>query len=82
LVIEYKNLCKNYSKVIKDIYKFLNIPFYEKHFYTNLKQVDESTKQTIIRTQSIDLKSFEYDRWIPKPYIKILKKYEDTYIYS
>ena len=58
MVIEYKNLCKNYSKVIKDIYKFLNIPFYEKHFYTNLKQVDKSTKQTIIRTQSIDLKSW------------------------
>jgi len=82
LIIEYKDLCKNPNKIIKDIYKFLNIPFYKKHFYNNLKQVDENTKQTIIRTESVNLKSFEYDRWIPKPYIEILKKYEDTYIYS
>jgi hypothetical protein len=82
LKIEYKNLCNNTEDVIKNIYSFLDIPFYKKHYYCNLKQVDSTTEQTIIRTENIKIEYFEYDKWVPKYFNEKIKEYENTYIYS
>jgi len=65
LVIQYKDLCKNPKKVVKDIYNFLEIPFYKDHSFTNLKQVDFSKgTQTKIRTDSVKLIPYKYTDYI------------------
>lgn len=38
-IFEYDYLVSNPKKYLKDIYNFLEIPFYNKHYYKNLKQL-------------------------------------------
>ena len=38
-IFEYNNLISNPKKYLQDIYNFLEIPFYKKHYYKNLKQL-------------------------------------------
>ena len=38
------------------IYNFLDIPYYKKHRFTNLDQVDGQSLQTTIRTDKIEKK--------------------------
>ena len=78
-IIKYHELCKNPEKILKNLYKFLEIDYYPKHRFTKLKQVDTSLgRQTKIRTDKVELKKHDYGLWIPKT---TLKKYENSFIY-
>ena len=79
LIINYHDLCSNPEKTIYKLYKFLNIPFYKKHKFTNLKQVDITNNQTKIRTRKIEVKTYDYDLWLPK---EIIKEYENAIRYT
>jgi hypothetical protein len=46
---------------------------YNKHYYNNLKHVENLTKQTTIRTSKIELLKYNYEEYVDQT---ILKKYE------
>jgi len=75
LIINYHDLCDNPEKIVNNLYKFLNIPIFKKHRFTNLKQVDTKNDQTKIRTDKVKIKSYDYDLWLPK---EIVKEYENS----
>jgi hypothetical protein len=75
LFIKYHELCKNPEKVIKELYNFLEIPFYKNHFYKNLKPVPNEIEQTKIRLNEIKLEEYDYDSYVPK---EMLRFYKDT----
>jgi hypothetical protein len=75
LFIKYHELCKNPEKVIKELYNYLEIPFYKNHFYKNLNPVDNLTEQKTIRLDKIKLEEYDYDSYVPK---EILRFYKDT----
>lgn len=72
-IIKYKDLCNNPKKTIKDLYSFLNIPHFD-HRFKNLDQVDNSLVQTIIRTNVIKPKKYNYKKIVPR---EILEKYKE-----
>jgi len=76
LVIKYKDLCSCPGKTIKSIYNFLDIPYYKKHRFTNLDQVDGQSLQTTIRTDKIEKKVYTSKIIIPR---KIREKYKVVY---
>ena len=74
LIIKYKDLCKKPEKTIKNLYRFLEIPFYNKHRFNNLNQVDsDESDHTKIRTGEVT-KKIHVDK-IKIPDI-VLKKYK------
>jgi hypothetical protein len=75
MFIKYHELCKKPEKVIKELYTFLEIPFYKNHFYKNLKEVENLTEQKTIRLNEIKLEEYDYDSYVPK---EILSFYKDT----
>ena len=79
LIIKYKDLCKQPEKTIKKIYRFLNVPYYKKHRFNNLNQVDISgSMHTTIRTKEI--KQIHYnDLKIPTEIVKMYKKERDLF---
>ena len=72
LIIKYHDLCSNSNKTLKNLYNFLEIPFYKKHRFTNLDQVNTSFVQTTIRTNVIKKKKYDYKKYVNK---NILKNY-------
>jgi hypothetical protein len=74
LIIKYKDLCKNPNNAIKNLYDFLKIPFYKNHKFTNLNQVDTKQDQTIIRTDEIKIKTYDYEKYVDR---SILKNYTE-----
>jgi len=80
--IKYHELCRNPKKVIKDLYNYLEIPFYNDHYYENLEPVENETEQMKIRTDKVSLKSYDYDSYVPPIILnfysqtdELLKKY-------
>tara|TARA_R100001509_G_scaffold98819_1_gene57731 strand:+ start:537 stop:1190 length:654 start_codon:yes stop_codon:yes gene_type:complete len=73
LFLKYHDLCENPQKQIKILYDYLEIPLYNKHYYNNLKHVENLTKQTTIRTSKIELLKYNYEEYVDQT---ILKKYE------
>jgi len=76
LVIKYKDLCSCPGKTIKSIYNFLDIPYYKKHRFTNLDQVDGQSLQTTIRTDKTEQKVYTDKIVIP---LKVREKYKNVY---
>jgi hypothetical protein len=76
LVIKYKDLCSNPEKIIKSIYNFLDIPYYRKHRFTNLDQIDGHSPQTIIRIDKIEQKVYTDKIKIP---LQVREKYKNVY---
>jgi hypothetical protein len=74
LIIKYYDLCKDPNKTIKNLYNFLEVPFYKKHKFTNIDQVDTRSDQTIIRTTEIKIKTYDYEKYVDK---NILKNYTE-----
>lgn len=74
LIIKYHDLCKNPNNTIKNLYNFLEIPFYKNHKFTNLDQVDTKQDQTIIRTDKIKIKTYDYEKYVDR---NILKNYTE-----
>lgn len=75
LIIKYKNLCKKPEKTIKNLYKFLEIPFYNKHKFNNLNQVDSGeSDHTKIRTGEVTEKIHVDKIKIPDTVLKKYKK--------
>jgi hypothetical protein len=74
LIINYHKFCDQPEYTIKKIYEFLEIPYFNKHRFVDLDQVDEKSSQTIIRTKNINLNNYNYDELVPK---EIMKKYKD-----
>ena len=64
---------------MKELYKFLKIPYYKKHRYTDLEQIDGSTEQTKIRTKKIEFVKHKFIRKVPA---EVVKKYEKSFISS
>jgi hypothetical protein len=82
IIIKYDDLCADPNKIIKKLYNFLEVPFYKKHRFINLDQVDTKQIQTIIRTDKIQKIDYEYEKYIDKNLFKnyteineIFKKY-------
>ena len=72
-IISYDDFCNNPKKEIKELYKFLDIPYYKGHKFTNLKQVDtKGIKPSIVRTNKIEKINYKDDIVIPD---NILQKY-------
>jgi len=76
LIIKYKDLCSNTEETIKSIYDFLDIPYYQKHRFTNLEQVDGHNFQTTIRTDKTEQKVYTDKIVIP---LKVREKYKNVY---
>jgi hypothetical protein len=74
LIIKYHDLCKNPNNTIKNLYDFLKIPFYKNHKFTNLDQVDTKQEQTVIRTDKIKIKIYDYEKYVDR---NILKNYTE-----
>jgi hypothetical protein len=79
LIINYHDLCSDPEKIVNKLYKFLNIPVFKKHKFTSLKQVDTTNNQTKIRTNKIEVKTYDYDLWLPK---EIINEYENAIRYT
>ena len=75
LIIKYKDLCKKPEKTIKNLYRFLEIPFYNKHRFNNLNQVDsDESDHTKIRTGEVTKKIYVDKIKIPDIVLKKYKK--------
>tara|TARA_Y100000816_G_C26042742_1_gene546223 strand:- start:408 stop:1136 length:729 start_codon:yes stop_codon:yes gene_type:complete len=79
LILNYHDFCKQPEKVVKELYKFLKIPYYKKHRYTDLEQIDGSTEQTKIRTKKVEFVKHKFLRKVP---LEVVKKYEKSFISS
>jgi hypothetical protein len=75
LFLKYHDLCENPQKQINILYNFLEIPFYDNHYYTNLKHVENLTEQTTIRTSKIKVLKYNYEEYVDQ---KILNKYKEV----
>jgi hypothetical protein len=62
------------KNTIKQIYNFLEMPYYNDHRFNNLDQVDPRSIQTIIRPKKISLNNYDYDKLVPD---EVMKKYKD-----
>ena len=72
-IINYDSLCSKPKETITELYKFLDIPYYKDHKFTNFKQVDtKGIKPSIIRTNKIEKINYKDDIVIPD---KVLQKY-------
>jgi len=72
-IIKYNDLCKTPEKTIKELYNFLDIPYF-KHRFKNLDQVDDSQKVTTIRTDKVKKQKYSNKKIVPK---EILEKYKE-----
>ena len=79
LIINYHDFCKQPQKIVKELYKFLKIPYYKKHRYEDLDQIDEKHEQTKIRTDKIKSIKHKFIRKVP---LEVIKKYEKSFVYS
>jgi len=80
MIINYHDFCNSPEKIVKDLYKFLDLTYYKKHTFKNLKQVDDRNHpQTTIRTDEVKLIKSKFIRKVPE---EIIKKYEKTFISS
>lgn len=72
-IIKYDEFCDSPEKIIKNLYEFLNIKYFN-HRFTDLNQVDIFLPQTIIRTKEIKKENYNYSELVPK---EILIKYKE-----
>lgn len=75
LFLKYHDLCANPQKQINILYDYLEVPLYNEHYYSNLKQVKNLTEQTTIRTSKIEVFKYNYEEYVDQ---KIIKKYEEV----
>tara|TARA_R100000654_G_scaffold60659_1_gene87537 strand:+ start:6200 stop:6943 length:744 start_codon:yes stop_codon:yes gene_type:complete len=73
LFLKYHDLCANPEKQIKILYDYLEISYYRNHYFKGLKDVENITEQTKIRTEKIEVLKYNYNDYVDK---KILDKYE------
>jgi hypothetical protein len=80
--ISYDNLISNTKKEIIKVYNFLDIPYYNKHYYSNLKQINInniSYDDSVVGDNMHNIKPLikkEYNPYIEKIPQRIIKKYE------
>ena len=79
--ISYDNLISNTKKEIIKVYNFLDIPYYNKHYYSNLKQINInniSYDDSVVGDNMHNIKPLikkEYNPYIEKIPQRIIKKY-------
>jgi len=66
-------LCANPQKQIKILYDYLEIPYFKNHYFKDLKDVENITEQTKIRTEKIEVLKYNYNDYVDK---NIINKYE------
>jgi len=77
-----KQVVNNTKKEIIKVYNFLDIPYYDKHYYSNLKQINInniSYDDSVVGDNMHNIKPLikkEYNPYIEKIPQRIIKKYE------